>query len=221
MTRPLLSDRFVTALGLAHRYHFHDLRKETEIPYLSHLLQVSGLVLEAGGDEDQAIAGLLHDAIEDAGDSAEAARRDREIREELPGRVIELVWGCTDGDPEEKEDLDWIDRKLRYIDHLESKVDEEVLLVSVSDKLHNARAILRDFRSHGRTLWIRFSGGELGSLWYYRALVSAYRSRGVEWYVDELDELVSKLEREAERPGGVTLEEARAALASAGRGANA
>lgn len=131
------------------------------------------------------------------------------------------MWGCTDGDPKEKEDLDWIDRKLRYIGGLKSKADEDVLLVSVCDKLHNVRAILRDFRVHGRTLWTRFSGGELGSLWYYRALVEAYRSCGVVWYVDELDELVSKLEREAGRPGGVTLEEAWAALASAGRGANA
>lgn len=212
MSDPLLSKRFVTALKLAHRYHIDQRRKDTEIPYLSHLLQVAGLVLEAGGDEDQAIAGLLHDAIEDAESLAEAVDREREIQENLPGRVLELVHGCTDGNPQEKEELDWIDRKLRYIGRLESKATRDVLLVSVSDKLHNARAILRDFRSHGRPFWSRFSGGELGSLWYYRALVDAYQGRGVEWYVDELDELVTTLERESGHPEGVTLEEARAAL---------
>ena len=212
MSRVTLTDKFTDALRLAHRYHADQWRKGTGIPYFSHLLQVAGLVIEAGGDEDQAIAGLLHDAVEDAEDRSEAEARRKEIRAEFGARVVDLVDGCTDGNPDEKEEMDWIDRKLRYVGHVEVEADEDVLLISVADKLHNARAILRDLRAEGPGLWSRFSGKKLGSLWYYRSLVDAYRARGLATYVGELDEVVTAIERESGRPDGVPLSEARAAL---------
>jgi hypothetical protein len=194
-----LTDSFDEALRLTHDFHRTDVRKGTGIPYFSHLLQVAGLVIEAGGDEDQAIAALLHDAIEDAQTEGEAADRERRIRERFGERVADIVLGCTDGDPAEKEAMTWKDRKRRYLRHLRDEADDDVLLVSVADKLHNARSILRDYRTHRESLWKRFRGGKGGTLWYYRELVEAYRSRQVGAYVDELDDVVSTLELEAVR----------------------
>jgi (p)ppGpp synthase/HD superfamily hydrolase len=189
-----LTDAFDDALRLAHDFHRTHIRKGTEIPYFAHLLQVSGLVLEAGGDEEQAIAALLHDAIEDADTPEEAADRERQIRERFGERVVRLVLGCTDGDPAEKDEMPWRERKERYLHHLGDDADPDVLLISVSDKLHNARAILRDYRAHGEALWGRFRGGKAGTLWYYRALVDTYRARGLEPFVAELNEVVRSLE---------------------------
>jgi|GEM_PF-353990 len=191
-----LSPAFDRALTLAHDFHRSDRRKGTRIPYISHLLQVAGLVLEANGTETQAIAALLHDAIEDA-DTAEAARaRRRRIEQEFGAEVLALVEACTDGDPDEKREMSWTARKTRSMEHL-ATAPEAALLVSVSDKLHNARAILRDYRDHSESLWGRFSGGKSGSLWYYRQLVNVYRDRGFTTYVDELDDVVAEIERHA------------------------
>jgi hypothetical protein len=195
----VLTESFDQAIRLAHDFHRTDVRKGTEIPYISHLLQVAGLVVEAGGDEAQAIAALLHDAIEDADGAAEAASREQRIRETFGDRVARIVLGCTDGDPAEKADMTWEDRKRRYLRHLRDEVDDDVLLVSVADKLHNARAILRDYRAHGEELWNRFNGGKRGTLRYYRRLVDAYRTRGFGPYVDELDGVVAALELQAVR----------------------
>jgi hypothetical protein len=194
-----LTPSFDDALRLAHDFHRDDVRKGTTIPYVSHLIQVAGLVVEAGGDQEQAIAALLHDAIEDAGSDEEAAARERRIREEFGDRVARLVRGCTDGVPDEKSRMKWKARKERYLRHLRHEAKDEVLLISAADKLHNARAILRDYRVHGEDLWDRFRGGKGGTLWYYRGLVRTYQARGLEPMVGELDEVVSLLELQAVR----------------------
>lgn len=196
--RRALTSRFEDALDLASEYHRRDVRKGTSIPYLSHLLQVAGLVLEAGGDEDQAIVGLLHDAVEDAQTAEEAAVRRDAIGRRFGDRVLGIVDACTDGDPDEKQELTWRERKERYLAHLED-VAPNVLLVSVSDKLHNARAVLRDYRSLGEDLWGRFNGGKGGTLWYYRSLADLYRRRGGVPYAEELGAVVEELERHAVR----------------------
>jgi (p)ppGpp synthase/HD superfamily hydrolase len=193
-----LTAAFDDALGIAHEWHRDDVRKGTRIPYVSHLLQVAGLVMEAGGDEAQAIAALLHDAIEDADGAAEARSRERRIREAFGDRVAHIVLGCTDGDPAMKAEMTWEERKRRHLRHLREDADDDVLLVSVADKLQNARAILRDYRAHGESLWERFNGGREGTMWYYRALVDAYRACGVPALTEELEEVVATLEAEAE-----------------------
>ncbi len=180
--------RFTKALTYAAEAHAMQLRKGTEIPYLSHLLAVSGLVMEYGGDEHEAIAGLLHDAVEDAG----GAERLADIREQFGERVASIVDGCSDTDQVPKPP--WRERKIAYIDHL-GHASPSVLLVSACDKLHNARTILADLRSRGAVVFERFNGGQGGSLWYYRALVDAFRENGADGgLVAELDRVVSELE---------------------------
>lgn len=184
----LLSNRFESALIYALHLHAHQKRKGTGIPYISHLLAVAALVLEDGGSEDEAIAALLHDAIEDQG--GEPTRQ--EIRRRFGDNVVEIVNGCTDTDQVPKPP--WLERKKRYLEHLH-RASPEVLRVSAADKLHNARAVLSDFRRHGDAVWERFNGGRDGTLWYYRQLVPIFRAAGLGFLVEELDRTVSELER--------------------------
>ncbi|MFL9966144.1 HD domain-containing protein [Paraburkholderia sediminicola] len=168
----MLTEKFVCATGLALKLHATQLRKGTQIPYTSHLLGVASLVLENGGDEEQAIAGLLHDAIEDVG--AEAART---IRELFGERVLRIVEGCTDGVPDSSgQKPDWRARKVAYLAHLE-EADPDVLLVSASDKLYNARAVVTDLHAVGRAVFERFTAGESGTLWYYGELARIFQAR--------------------------------------------
>lgn len=191
---PVLSGRFGDALTYALECHRHQVRKGTRIPYMAHLLQVCGIVLEAGGDEEQAIAALLHDAIEDApGGRADRVRED--IRSRFGERVLAIVEACTDTDEQPKPP--WHERREAYLAHL-SDVHPDALLVSAADKLHNAGAILRDVRELGDELWGRFAGGRDGTLWYYRELVEAYRVAGSVPFLDMLDEVVAAIEREAQ-----------------------
>jgi (p)ppGpp synthase/HD superfamily hydrolase len=183
-----LTDRFDDAFVYAHRIHRNQRRKRTERPYISHLMGVASLVLQYGGDEEQAIAALLHDAVEDCG----GAPRLKEIREKFGERVARIVNGCTDSDQMQKPP--WRERKQRYVDHVRKEAPD-VLLVSAADKLYNVREILMDLREHGLVVWDRFSGGREGSLWYYRALVEAFRGRTAHALVDELERAVSELER--------------------------
>ncbi|MGH9523704.1 MAG: HD domain-containing protein, partial [Terriglobales bacterium] len=166
-----LSDRFNDALVYAHNLHRLQPRKGRDIPYIGHLLGVASLVLENGGDEDMAIAALLHDAVEDQGG---LPRRD-EIANKYGERVAEIVMGCTDSDavdPDHK--LPWCDRKVAYIAHVRNEADGAVRLVSLADKVHNARAILTDHHESGDPCFDRFSGRKDGTLWYYRSLVEAF-----------------------------------------------
>ncbi len=160
----LLTERFDDAFRYAHRLHRAQTRKGTPIPYISHLMTVAALVVEHGGNEDQAIAGLLHDAAEDQGGVQTLA----EIRTIFGDTVAEIVSDCTDTWKEPKPP--WRERKEVYLATLPSKPVQS-LLVSLADKTHNAEAILFDFRDLGDPLWDRFTGGAEGTRWYYNELV--------------------------------------------------
>lgn len=194
-----IGSRYADALNFTYQLHWEQRRKGSDVPYIAHLLQVSGLVLEAGGDEDQAIAGLLHDAIEDAPDSGNTVPWVRDqIGKRFGPRVLAMVEACTDTDEQPKPP--WRARKEAYIAALPSK-SKDALLVSSADKLHNARSILADLRSVGGTVWERFTGRKDGTLWYYSALVDAYEeafgAEGVPTTVRELREVVGQVVAEA------------------------
>jgi len=166
----MLTDRFDEALAYASRLHREQRRKGTDIPYVAHLLGVASIALENGADEDQAIAALLHDAVEDQG----GLPRLREIRARFGDHVAEMVEHCTDAVVEPKPQ--WRPRKEAYIASLASK-PEASLQVSLADKTHNAGAIIADLATHGEALWDRFTGGRDGSLWYYESLAQAFTDR--------------------------------------------
>jgi (p)ppGpp synthase/HD superfamily hydrolase len=192
--RVVLSDRFADAFAYANSVHRNQGRKGTEIPYVSHLLAVASIVLEAGGDEDEAIAALLHDAPEDQGGHPQL----EQIRVRFGDRVAAIVEGCSDSltvEPWAKED--WRVRKERYHDHARRTADSSVLLVSASDKLHNARATLADLQRVGPGVWDRFTGGREGSLWNYETLRKLYADSDdprVRQLAAELDPIVKGLE---------------------------
>jgi (p)ppGpp synthase/HD superfamily hydrolase len=181
-----LSDRFASALSLACELHRTQARKGTQIPYVSHLLGVASIALEHGASEDEAIAAVLHDAVEDQGGPATALR----IRETFGATVADIVVACSDTDVTPKPP--WRARKEAYIAHVRS-APASVRLVSASDKLHNVRAILADYRVHREALWDRFSGGR-ETLWYYRALADAFLASGRSALVDEIERVVCELE---------------------------
>jgi len=173
-----LSKRFDDAFLYAHEAHRGQRRKKTDRPYISHLMGVASLVLQYGGDEDQAVAALLHDVVEDCG----GAPRLAEIKERFGERVAEIVDGCTDTDRTPKPP--WRERKEQYIERVRGE-SPCVLLVSAADKLYNMREILMDVRQHGSEVWERFSGKREGSLWYYRALIGVFRTRGADGHHGE------------------------------------
>jgi GTP pyrophosphokinase len=183
-----LSNRFTEALVFAHQLHAEQIRKGSGVPYIAHLLGAASIALEYGANEDEAIAALLHDAIEDQG--GDTARR--EIRQRFGDNVTAIVDGCTDADTIPKPP--WRQRKEAYIAHL-ATASPSVLLVSCADKLHNARSILTDYHQIGKALWERFQGGKEGTIWYYRALVTAFRQVSSMPIVEELNRVVSELEK--------------------------
>ncbi|WP_417723705.1 HD domain-containing protein [Salipiger sp.] len=166
----MLTDRFDDALTLAARLHRSQSRKGSGAPYISHLMAVCALVLEYGGDEDQAIAGLLHDAVEDQGGAAMLA----EIEAAFGPRVARMVRECSDA--EDQSRIPWRTRKEDYLTGLATK-SADALLVTTCDKLHNATAILEDLRRHGPEVWDRFTAGRDGTLWYYDGLARAITAR--------------------------------------------
>jgi (p)ppGpp synthase/HD superfamily hydrolase len=165
-----LTKRFDHAVKFARKAHKKQARKGTEIPYVSHLLGVSSLVLEMEGTEDQAIAGLLHDVVEDCGGPPMAEL----VREKFGDDVARIVLANTDTD--EKPKPPWRARKQAYLDSLPGKQRDE-LLISLADKLHNARATLLDYRRIGDDIWPRFKEGREGQLWYYGELVRHFTAR--------------------------------------------
>src|SRR3981081_2199874 len=167
---PDLGVRFEKALIFAKRKHAGQTRKKTAVPYISHLFGVAGLVLEAGGDEDLAIAALLHDVVEDCG----GAPMLNDVRRRFGKRVAKVVEGCTDADSYPKPP--WRERKEGYLRRLRS-ADADTRLVSVADKLNNVRSILTDYREIGESVWARFNGGRAGTLWYYRVLCYEFLRR--------------------------------------------
>jgi len=188
---PLLSLRFTEALTWAAQLHQSQVRKGSPVPYVAHLLGVASLVLEAGGDEDETIAALLHDAAEDQGGLEVLA----EIRSRFGERVAAIVDGCTDTYLVPKPP--WRQRKEAYLAHLR-EAGPEVRLVSLADKLHNARSILRDLRVQGSRVFEKFNGGRDGTLWYYSALAQAFRELEEGFMVDELERVVGQIWRLAE-----------------------
>ncbi len=178
-----LTERYTAAFDLVRREHAGQVRKGSKVPYVYHLLAVSSLVLEFGGNEDQAIAGLLHDLIEDCGEG----HRDT-VRKNFGDVVADIVEACTDGSAESKGQHtdpearlhDWQRRKLAYLSTLRGK-DHAMLLVSACDKLHNARAIVVDLETPeiGLDVFARFTAGQSGTLRYYHSLAVLFAQRGV------------------------------------------
>ena len=156
-----LGARFLRAFVFAAEKHKGQTRKASSIPYIAHLMGVASLVLEAGGDEDLAIAALLHDVVEDCG----GVPMLKEVRRRFGARVAKVVDGCTDAYTDPKPP--WRERKEKYIARLRNE-DQETRLVSAADKLNNVRSILSDYRAVGESIWSRFNGGREGTLWYYR-----------------------------------------------------
>lgn len=200
-TASTLSWRFAEALKLAADLHAHQKRKGTEIPYISHVLAVASIALDHGADEDQGVAALLHDSIEDAPKELGPDWVRRTLLHRFGARVLRIVEGCTDTDEQPKPA--WRIRKARYIEHLASQ-DRDVVLISAADKLHNATAILRDYRAKKDELWARFNkdAGKAGTIGYYRGLVTAYRATGhCPCLVAELDAVMTQVEQEAGQVG--------------------
>jgi GTP pyrophosphokinase len=187
MMNQVLSSRFEGALILATRLHTNQVRKGARIPYVAHLLAVTALVLEDGGDEDQAIAALLHDAVEDQG----GIEILDEIRRRFGERVAHIVEGCSDSFESPKPP--WRERKVDYLRHLD-EADIDILRVSLADKLHNACSILRGLQQHGDVIWERFKGGKEGTLWYYRSLVAIFHENDFSPMVGELQRVFNEID---------------------------
>jgi HD domain len=189
---PALTGRFQRAFTLASEVHAAQRRKGTTIPYLAHLMSVSALVLEHGGDEDAAIAGLLHDAVEDADDGAATAVL---IREEFGEHVADIVLACSDAiGVKGQHKPPWRERKASYITHLAEQADPAVFLVSACDKLHNARSIVSDLRGIGPAFWGRFGEPDPAAhLWYYGSLATEYVGRVPAALADDLSQVIDQL----------------------------
>jgi (p)ppGpp synthase/HD superfamily hydrolase len=182
-----LTERFYDSIVYALQLHSKQYRKVVGgVPYASHLLGVASIVMDYGGDEEEAIGALLHDSVEDQNVTVS------DIEKRFGRRVAMIVEGCTDTDQKPKPP--WLERKSRYIAHLRAGVPPEVRLVSMADKLHNARSTLANLRSMGDAIWENFKGGKEGTLWYLRSLVNTYRASGSDPLLDELDRTVTEIE---------------------------
>jgi (p)ppGpp synthase/HD superfamily hydrolase len=191
-----LTDRFDRALLYATHVHGGQTRKQTSVPYLAHLLAVAATVLEYGGDEEQAIAALLHDAVEDQGGPARLA----DIQNRFGEEVARIVAACSEDQGERLPDgqkAPWRERKQRSLEQLRA-MDRRALLVSLSDKVHNARSILRDLRKPevGQRVWERFTRPREETLWYHRALAEAFIALLPGQLAQELRDIVDAIERE-------------------------
>ena len=187
-TPPPLTERLDKAFALARDLHKNQFRKGTKIPYLSHLMAVASLVIENGGDEDETIAALLHDAAEDQGGKPTLEK----IRQQFGERVASIVDGCTD--TYEKPKPDWRPRKEEYLKRL-AEASPSVKLVSSADKLHNARTLLADYRAIGDLLWSRFNATRSDILWYQGAGRDLLKKSGPTRIIEELDRVVTELVR--------------------------
>lgn len=186
MNTTKLTQKFEAALIYATRLHANQTRKVGGVPYISHLMSVAALVLEAGGNEDEAIAALLHDAVEDQGGKT---IRD-EIHREFGNIVVTIVDGCTESDIKPKPP--WLERKTRFLDQLRH-ASPSVRLVSLADKLHNARSILSELQQQGDVIWSNFNSSKENIFWYYRSLLKVYQETGSDWMTEEFARVVSQL----------------------------
>src|SRR5260370_5891439 len=186
----VLSARFADAFAFAFEVHRKQTKKSTPVPYMAHLLEVAGLVLNYGGTEEEAIAALLHDAVEDHRDVVSFSL----LGERFGAAVAAIVESCSDASVMPKPP--WRPRKEKYIAHLHT-ADESVVMVSAADKLSNARAVLKDYREVGEQVWCRFNAGKSDQLWYYRSVTAALVLRAIggraQALVDELERPVQEL----------------------------
>ena len=170
-----LTDRFFSAIAYAAEAHKDQVRKSTNIAYISHPIGVASLVLEAGGDEDQAIAALLHDVAEDCGGEPRLA----DIAQKFGDHVAKIVRGCSDSlAVDEANKTPWRERKEAHIQHLKG-ADSDTLLVTAADKTHNARAIATDIQSIGNEVWKRFNASQEEIIWYYKSIFQVLSETGV------------------------------------------
>jgi (p)ppGpp synthase/HD superfamily hydrolase len=195
----MLSERFAAAFRFAFEVHREQTKKGSSIPYISHLLEVAGLVLGFGGNEDEAISALLHDTVEDHPDIVSFEK----LRERFGEPVAAIVESCSDASSMPKPP--WKGRKEKYIEHLRT-AGESVLMVSAADKLSNARAVLKDYRAVGDNVWSRFNAGKSDQLWYYRTVTDTLllRANGgrAQPLADELARAVGELLAICTTPGG-------------------
>jgi (p)ppGpp synthase/HD superfamily hydrolase len=188
MTANLLTDRFEEALIFAARLHTGQMRKRSNIPYIAHLLGVTSLVLEDGGTEDEAIAALLHDAVEDQG----GLKTLEEIRLRFGELVADIVMAVSDSHTEPKPP--WRERKEAYISSMR-EASPSAIRVSLADKVYNARSTLQDLRFEGETAWLKFNGGKDGTLWYYEQLIQAFEIHGSNPLLSELIRTVDQIRK--------------------------
>jgi (p)ppGpp synthase/HD superfamily hydrolase len=188
--------RLVAATECAYAWHAKQRRKQSEIPYVSHLLQVKGLVLEHGGNADQAIAGLLHDCLEDAPSAEERALREEAIAARFGEDVLAMVHDCTDTGPDEslEEKRPWQERKRRYIEQL-GTASPASLLVVACDKRHNLQALVWDVRTDGPSVFARFTGTPDQQIWYFESILAAIRASIPERLRLEIEDLLATLKR--------------------------
>ena len=196
------TERFDEALTFASKLHRTQTRKGKDVPYITHLLAVASLVGTNGGDEDQVIAALLHDAIEDCvADVPDVAHR---IEERFGSRVLHIVESCSDTLEPKKDDQDeedWKVRKQTYLIHLRELPDDSpVLLVSLADKVHNARSIVADLHKVGDELWERFNAGRTDSLWYYSSLAEIFAEKHPGYLATGLQSLVESMKESVADP---------------------
>jgi (p)ppGpp synthase/HD superfamily hydrolase len=188
----VFSTRFNRALAYAAKIHGRQRRKATNKPYIGHLMSVTSIVIAYGGDEEMAIAALLHDAVEDQG----GRKRLRDIARKFGKRVARIVDGCTDSYEEPKPP--WLERKRAYIARV-AEEDADTRLVSAADKLSNVRDILQDVRTDGVAAFEKFQGKKDGTLWYYRTILGEFRRAGTNELVEEFSRTLEILERKAKR----------------------
>lgn len=183
----VLGARFSEAVRWAALLHADQPRKGTRIPYVSHLLAVAALVLEDGGTEEEAVAALLHDVIEDQRTPV------AEIRARFGQQIADIVVACSEPPDIDRDALTWRERKERYLAHLASGLSESAWRVTAADKLHNARSILSDLRDHGDGVWAKFSAPASDQRWYYERLVEVIGAAHDGPVVRELARVVTEL----------------------------
>jgi (p)ppGpp synthase/HD superfamily hydrolase len=181
-----LTERFEFALVYANRLHAHQVRKVGGVPYITHLLSVAALVLESGGNEDEAIAALLHDAVEDQG----GAQTREAIRQQFGDEVVMIIDGCTESDTIPKPP--WRERKLRSLEKLR-QASPSVRRVALADKLHNGRSLLMELHRQGNSAWSYFNASPEEILWFYQSLVQIYQEGIADETTAEFERVVSQL----------------------------
>jgi (p)ppGpp synthase/HD superfamily hydrolase len=182
----ILTPQFEAALTFAYRLHAQQLRKDNQTPYIAHLLSVTALVLEHQGTEAEAIAALLHDAIEDQGGIPTREK----IRSQFGDEISAIIEGCTDSDTQPKPP--WYERKQRYLHQIKTAAPS-VRLVALADKLHNARSLLQLLRHQGSSAWDNFGGKKAGTLWFYQAFLDLYQTSSPNPMLHEFQQIVVQL----------------------------